>query len=135
MIDIFNELYTLVETAVTTYATSKEITIGMDSEHVNQPSSFPFVSVEELDNLVYERTSNCEIENHALNEFEVNIYTKGSYRKSVANEIANVVDDVFKTCGLFRGSKNNFSENDGTTFHVILRYSGVVSKDKVIYRR
>ena len=131
MIDIFNELYTLFDTALTTFSSK----IETDSVYVNMPSHFPFVSLEETDNSVYTPSSNCRVENHANIEYEVNVYTQGTKRKSEADSIVHVVDTFFASLGFVRTSKNPIPNNDGITYRVVLRYEGIVSKDHVIFRR
>ncbi len=132
MINICNELYTLLKNALSVYDNS----ITTASVYTNMPSEYPFVSFEEIDNSVYEETSDsCDIENHALVQYEVNIYTKKPNKKSKADDIANVVDDLLKSYNFVRLTKNVLQSNDETTYRIVIRYSGVVSKDSVIYRR
>lgn len=132
MIDIFNEIYTNVVNDLATYDNK----IKTSSVYTNTPSSYPFVSLEEIDNSVYERGSDCcEIENFANIEYEVNIYTQNPNKKSKADGISNVVDNTLKGKGFTRVSRNILQDTNETTYRVIIRYSGVVSKDKVVYRR
>ena len=133
MIDISNEVYTLIKNALNAY----DEHIGTSSVYVNAPSVYPFVSVEEIDNMVYFDTSDCcNIENHAEIQYEINIYTKDPLKKSKAYEILQVVDTLLGSYNLMRRSKNDFQEtNNETIYHIILRYSGVVSKEHTIYRR
>ena len=132
MIDIFNELYTAFVTALATYDAS----IETSSVYTNTPPDFPFVSFEEIDNSVNERGSDsCDIENLADVEYEVNIYTQNPNKKSKGDAIAQVVDTFMKTKGFRRVTKNSFQDSNETTYRIIMRYSGVVSKDSVIYRR
>ena len=132
MIDIFNELFTLLKNALATYDTN----IKTASVYTNMPSSYPFVSFEEINNSVHEATSDsCDIEEHADIEYEVNIYTQNPQKKSNADKIASVVDNLLKTYNFVRTTKNVFQSPDETTYRVVIRYSGVVSKDHTIYRR
>lgn len=132
MIDIFNELYTLFVDTLLAYDNKIE-TGGV---YTNAPSKYPFASLEEIDNAVYELTSDsCDIENHAEVEYEVNIYTQNKLKKSKGDGIAQVVDNLFKSLGFIRMSRNVLQSQDETTYRIILRYRGVVSKEKVIYRR
>ena len=136
MIDIFNEMYTALVNALSTDDSTKDMGIDTDSVYVNMPSKFPFVSMEQIDNRVYEQGSDCcEIENFAQTEYEINIYTKNTKKKSDSNTIANVVDNLLKQYGFTRQSKNVLQSQDETTYRVVMRYSGVVSKDHTIYRR
>lgn len=132
MIEIFNELYTLLKTALTTYDSD----IKMSSVYTNTPSEYPFVSFEELNDSVYEQGSDCcEIENFANKDYEVNIYTKEPNKKSNADKICQVVDTFMKSKGFIRMFKNSMQTTNETTYRIIVRYNGVVSKEKVIYRR
>ena len=132
MINIFNEMFDKLDQALKSY----DETIGTDSVYVNMPSQYPFVSMEEIDNRVYEQGSDCcEIENFAETEYEINIYTKSPIKKSKGNDIANVVDNFFKQYGFVRQSRNVLQSGDETIYRIIIRYRGVVSKDHTIYRR
>ena len=132
MIDIFNELYDLFDDTLTAHDSAIETGVVF----TNEPSSYPFASLEEIDNSVYELSSDsCDIENHAQVDYEVNIYTQGDDKKSKGDGIAQVVDNLFKSLGFVRTTKNVFQSQDETTYRIIIRYSGVVSKDEVIYRR
>ena len=131
MINIFNELYTRMCQALASYDTS----IKTSSVYVNIPSSYPFVSLEEIESSVYERGSDNRVENFDENDYEVNIYAKNPLAKSKADEILNVVDDFFSGLGFVRRSKNPFQNTDETIYRIVVRYSCVVSKDKIIYRR
>lgn len=132
MINIFNELYTSMCDRLASYDTS----IKTSSVYTNIPSSYPFVSLEEIESSVYEAGSDsCSVENFDENEYEVNIYTKTPHAKSKADEIFNEVDDLFNGLGFIRRSKNPLQNTDETIYRIVARYSCVVSKDKVIYRR
>ena len=132
MINVFNEVFTLLVNTLASYDNN----IKTSSVYVNMPSEYPFVSLEEINNSVYEQTSDsCDIENHALIELEANIYTKNPLKKSKADGIANVIDGLLKSYNFVRQSKNVLQDSNETTYRIVLRYSGVVSKDSVVYRR
>ena len=132
MINVFNELYTLLVNTLATYDNE----IKTSSVYTNTPPSYPFVSFEEIDNSVYEETSDsCDIEQHALVDYEINIYTKNPNKKVKGDNILNVVDNLLKQYNFVRASKNVFQSSDETTYRIVVRYSAVVSKDSVIYRR
>ena len=132
MINIFDELFTLFDNALTTY----DEKIGTASEYTNSPSKYPFASLEEIDNRVYEQTSDsCDVEEHAEVEYEVNIYTQGSLKKSKCDDISDVIDNLFKDYNLVRTFKNPIPSGDEATYRIVMRYRGVVSKDHTIYRR
>ncbi len=130
MIDIFNQVYTLIKNE----CDSLNLNIELSNVFVNKPSKFPFVSVEEIDNSVYQETSDsCDIENHAQVEYELNIY---DHTKTNATKILQAIDTALKGKGFVRVSKNNFqTNNDETIYLIIVRYEAIVSKNHVIYRR
>ena len=132
MIEITNELYTLLVNALTSYDNK----IETSSVYQNVPSKYPFVSFEEIDNNVYEQGSDCcEIENYANVDYEINIYTQNPSKKSKGDNIANVVDNLMKSKGFIRRTKNVFQDTNDTTYRIVIRYSGIVSKENVVYRR
>ena len=132
MISIFNEVYTLLVNTLTSY----DDKIETSSVYQNVPSKYPFVSFEEIDNNVYEQGSDCcEIENFVNVDYEINIYTQNPQKKSKGDGIAQVVDTLMKSKGFVRRTKNTFQDTNETTYRIVMRYSGVVSKDHIIYRR
>ena len=128
MINVFNEIFTYLKSAISP--------VQCSAVHTNSPSVYPVVSLEEIDNSVYEPTSDsCDVENHAQIDFEVNIYTNGNTKKSEGDKIAEQVDTLFKSYGFVRRTKNAFQSDDEAIYRIILRYNGVVSKNHVVYRR
>lgn len=131
MINIFNELFTLLDATLQAFNSN----IETDCVYVNMPNHYPFVSLEETNNSVFTQSSNCKVENHADIEYEVNIYTQDPNKKSEADGIADVVDTFFASLGFVRTSKIPIQNSDETTYRISLRYEGIVSKDHVIFRR
>ena len=132
MINIFNELYTYLVNALASY----DKDIKTSSVYTNTPSSYSFVSFEEIEDSVYEQGSDCcEIENFANKDYEINIYAQDPNKKSRADGIAQVVDALMKSKGFTRISRTPLQSTNETTYRIVLRYSGVVSKDHIIYRR
>ena len=132
MIDIFNETYTSLVAQLIAY----DDNIKTASVYTNMPSQFPFVSLEEIGNSENWRGMDCPArENFADIDFEVNIYTQNPLKKSKGDAILQVVDTFFKELGFIRMSKNNIQDEQETTYRIIVRYSAVVSKDHIVYRR
>ena len=132
MIDIFNELYTLVVDTLASY----DENIETSSVYQNIPSKYPFVSFEEIENSIYENgMDDGDIENFINVEYEINIYTQLPQKKSKAESIANLLDTLMKSKGFVRRTKNALQDSKETTYRIVLRYGGVVSKDNVVYRR
>ena len=134
MIDIENEVFAAVAGAVR----NKYPAAYVVGEYVKSPSRFPCVSVVEMDNFAYDSTqSSGSLENHASVTYEVNIYSnKTSGKKSECKAIASLIDNEFATLGLSRTMLQPIPNvDDATIYRITGRYMGVVSKDKVIYRR
>lgn len=134
MISIENELFTIVATAL------REAYDGIyvAGEYVAQPPRFPAVFIVEMDNSVYQPGRDSGgIENFASVMYEVDVYSNlAKGKKAQAREIISAVDDIMAAHGFTRTFLNpvqNF--NDATIYRMTARYTGVVSKDNVVYRR
>lgn len=134
MIEIENQVYSRLKD----YLTSKFADINMSSVYINAPSQFPFVSIVEIDNSVNTRAEDCcNVENADNISYEINIQTKNpNTKKIVANDIARAVDEFMLSLGFIRNSKVPLSsDNDGVAYRIVMRYSGVVDKNFIVYRR
>lgn len=134
MINVESEIFSIIAKAVRT-AYPGAYVVG---EYVKSPSRFPCVSIEEIDNTAYDKTqtSDC-LENHADITYEVNIYSnKTSGKKNECKSIASLIDNEFATLGLSRAMLQPIPNvDDATIYRMLGRYRGVVSKDKIIFRR
>ncbi len=133
MINIENQIITKVSTELS--KTYKSIEVSSEEDRV--PASFPFVSIIETDNYTYSSTIDSgSNENHVQVTYTVNVYSnKTSGKKSQAKKIMSVVDEVLLKLGFTRSMLNPVSMNDATICRYVARYSAVVSKDELIYRR
>lgn len=134
MINIEEELFSIVSTVVRANYPG----IYMVGEYVKSPSSFPCVSLIEMDNQMYQKTqTNDSTENHVSVMYELNVYsnkTKG--KKSECKAIAACVDEQMQRLGFTRTMLNPVPNmDDATIYRMTGRYTAVVSKDNVIYRR
>ena len=129
MINIFNEIYTDLSTALGS-------DVAMSSVDTNTPSSYPFVSMVQINDSVYIGGSDCcNVENFADQEFEINVYTSHPNKKSKNDALCEKIDNYMASIGLVRRTKMPLNIGDETTYRVVIRYSGIVSKDHTIYRR
>jgi hypothetical protein len=134
VINIETDLFSAISTKVReTYPN-----IYMSGEYVKSPTSFPAVSLVEMDNTVYTSTQTTdEMENHASLMYELDVYsnkTKG--KKSECKAIASLIDREMALYGFTRTMLQPIPNMDNATIYRIKgRYKAVVSKDKVIYRR
>ena len=134
MIDIETEIFDEVSGKVRERFPS----IFMTGEYVKSPSSFPCVSLVEVDNSTFRNTQTTEgKENHAVVVYELNVYsnkTKG--KKAECKEIAAFIDDLMMGLNFTRTMLEPVPNQDGATIYRMLgRYRAVVSKNKIIYRR
>ena len=105
---------------------------------VKSPPQFPFVSIVETDNTAYDRTqTSSSVENHASVTYEVNIYSnKAIGKKSECKAIASLIDNEFATLGFSRTMLQPIPNFEDTNiYRIVGRYMGVVSKEKIVYRR
>lgn len=112
--------------------------VFMSGEYIKTPSKFPFVSLIEMSNTAYDRTqSSGSLENHASLMYEVNIYSnKKSGKKSECKAIAAIIDTVMARLGFSRTMLQPIPNmDDATIYRMTGRYTAVISKDKMIFRR
>ena len=134
MINVENEIFNIVANAIRVEYPDAYI-VG---EYVNAPSEFPCISIVEMENKAYDRTqSSLSLENHADITYEINIYSnKTSGKKSECKAIASLVDDEFATLGFSRITLQPVpNADDATIYRMLGRYKGIISKDKIVYRR
>lgn len=132
MIDNFNEIYTRITTALQTYDSN----VKTSSVYTNTPSSYPFVSIELIEDSVYEQgIDSGDVENFAVHSYEINVYAKGNLAMSSARKLLEVADNFMKSIGFTRISKTPLQDQNETIYRFIARYEGVVSKDLKVYRR
>ncbi|MBR4723476.1 MAG: hypothetical protein IK072_01920 [Clostridia bacterium] len=134
MIDIENDVYSAVETALK----AEYPNIFMAGEYVPAPASFPCVSFVEVINSIYrESSTNEQIENHAVITYEVNVYsnkTKG--KKTQCKKIMSLIDEKMARLGFARRFLQPLPNMaDATIYRILARYQGVADRSKTIYRR
>ncbi len=112
--------------------------IFMVGEYVKSPSSFPAVSLMEMDNAVRESTIDSgSNENHANVMYEVNVYSnKTTGKKTECKEIIALIDMEMSAMGFVRSTLTPVpNEYDSTIYRIVGRYRAAVSTDHKIYRR
>ena len=134
MIDIENELFNAVVERVRAIYPG----VFMVGEYVKSPSSFPCVSMVEVDNATLRETqTSVGGENHATVMYEINVYSnKTRGKKAECKEIWAIIDDVLMSLNFTRIMLEPIPNlDDATIYRMLGRYRAVVSKDKTIYRR
>lgn len=133
MIDIENQVISLV----TDVLFQNNISATVESVLNLNPSTFPTVCVEEIENSVTGLTADSSSnENHASVGYEINVFTNDvSGKKQNAKDILSVIDNMLIARGFYRVSKTQLSIDNGTKYRLIARYRATVSKNETIYRR
>ena len=134
MIDFENDIFNTVATVVR----ARYPDIYMVGEYVKTPPKFPCVSLVEMDNQSYQRTEDSgSSENHASIMYEVNIYSNKTVgKKAECKEIAAAIDERMLALGFARTMLQPIPNlDDATIYRMVGRYSAIISKNKVIYRR
>lgn len=132
MINNASEIFTKLTTALKN-ADSK---VKTASVYTNSPSSYPFVSIEQIGNNVYERgIDSGDIENFASITFEINVYAEGNTRMSKAYTLLEVCDSELKSIGFTRIVITPMQDQNETIYRLVARYEAVVGKDLKTYRR
>ena len=103
--------------------------IEVAGTYILAPSRFPFVSIVENDNRVFDRMRTVKIENAAIVMYECNIYSnKASGKKQEAKAIANTLDDAFEDAGFTRTMRNQVANlNDASIYRIVCRYEAIVA--------
>jgi hypothetical protein len=134
MIDIENQVFSRIATRISEQFPD----IFMTGEYVNSPSSFPAVSLVEMDNSILETTVDSgSNENHANVMYEVNVYSnKATGKKSECKAIIALIDTEMTAMGFVRSTLTPVpNEYDSSIYRMVARYRAVVSSDHKIFRR
>ena len=134
MINIESELFNIVSTNVRAIYPN----IYMTGEYVKSPSSFPAISLVEMDNTTYISTqTSTEYENHATLMYEVNVYSNKTVgKKTECKNIISLIDKEMTSLGFSRIMLQPIPNmDDATIYRMTARYRAVVSQDKLIFRR
>lgn len=134
MIDIENFVFNTVVARVR----EQYPNIYMAGEYVKSPSSFPAVSLVEMDNATRADTIDSgSNENHANVMYEVNVYSnKTTGKKSECKAIIALIDQEMLALGFARVTLTPVPNmNDSTIYRMVGRYRATVSSKHEIIRR
>lgn len=112
--------------------------IFMTGEYVSAPSSFPCVSLVEMDNATFRNTqTQSGQENHAAVTYELNVYSnKKTGKKAECKEIAAFIDELLMEHNFTRMLLEPIpNTQDATIYRMLGRYRAVIDKNHTIYRR
>lgn len=134
MIDIESEVFSTVAKSVR----DEFPDVYMVGEYVKTPPRFPCVSLVEMSNTVDMRTQTSEFtENHAKLMYQVDVYSnKTKLKKTECKAIIALIDKEMAAMGFSRTMMQPIPNiDDATIYRITARYTAVVSKDKIIFRR
>lgn len=134
MIDIENEVFDRVAKRVREQFPN----IFIVGEYVKSPSSFPAVSLMEMDNSYRDDTADSgSNENHVNVMYEINVYSnKTTGKKSECKAIVALIDQEMTAMGFVRSTLTPVpNEYDSTIYRMVGRYRASVSSDHKIFRR
>lgn len=133
MIDIENEIFTKVSEKIREKYPKAFVT----GEYVKSPSSFPCVSLIEMDNSALRESWSTDGEEHASLMYEVNVYSnKTTGKKAECKAIVALIDETLMALNFARIMLEPIpNQDDSTIYRMLGRYRAIVSKDKTIFRR
>lgn len=134
MIDAESEIFTEIATALR----AKYPKIFVTGEYVSAPSSFPCVSLVEIDNATFRNTQTQEgRENHVSVTYELNVYSnKKTGKKAECKEIASFIDEMLHKMNFTRILLEPIpNAEDNTIYRMLGRYRAVIGQEHIIYRR
>lgn len=133
MIDIENEIFNKVSTALNTAFTGIFLT---GEELMNVPSQFPCAGIYESDNYpVVSTQDSSSNENHSHLVYDINVYTNDKKgKKAKAKAILSTIDDTLSQLGLVRVTKEPVPMSDSTIYRLFARYE-CITDGNYIYRR
>lgn len=134
MIDCENEIFN----AVATRLRAAYPDIFVTGDYVSAPSSFPCVSLVEIDNATYRDSLTQEgREVHAAVTYEVNVYSNIQRgKKTECKAIASLVDETLTALNFTRMMLEPVPNLADTAIYRMLgRFRAVIDQDHTIYRR
>lgn len=137
MVDIENEVFTTVATALRTAVSG----IFVSGERIAAPKNFPCASIVEADNSTYLKTLGSSLtENHSDLMYQADVYSNlTSGRKTQAKTILATIDAQMLSLGFTRAGRSPNAES-ADYIRMIARYRGVAgasidAKSIQVYRR
>ena len=134
MIDLENEIFTAVATAVRQAHTGPSI----KSEYVRSPASFPTVALSEIDNVnVDSLMDSSREEKYAGLGYRLQVFSnKESGKKSEAKAIFKTADEILCGMGFRRRTYSTTPEiYNSTIFSITATYEAIADVNGVLYNR
>ena len=120
----------LVIDEITTVVEAEYPEAFVAGEYVRAISTFPHISVVQIDNQVYQQAMTMtNIENMARTVFEINVYSnKSTGKKSECKDIFTIINAVMERLGYMRTMLNPVPNiDDATIYRMVGRYEKLES--------
>ena len=104
-------------------------------EYVELPASFPSVTFEETGNSTYSqtKTSGGKV-NHSIITYDIDVYSNLRVgRKNQVKEIFEVIDNEMELLGFEKTFYERLPMGDNLSYRRKAKYTGLVSKDHIVY--
>ena len=134
MIDVQNEIFTAVATAVRARYSDAMVT----GEYTRSPSKFPAVTLDEIENVtVPALVDSSDQENYCGLTYRLQVFSnKTAGKKAEARAILAVADTVMRGLGFRRTTYTTTPEiYDSTIYSITATYEAIVDVNGVIYSR
>lgn len=131
MIDYSNEIFN--DAAGTLRNAVGGITVI--GEYVQSPTSFPTVTIDEIDNRQFQRDS-AKTEKFAAVRYRVQVFSnKSTGKRAEARNIFNVIDARFAELGFTRKTYTTTPDvYNSSVYQITATYDAVISAEGVIYK-
>lgn len=134
MIDVNNEVFTIVATAVR----DNHVGVTVTGEYSRKPSKFPTVTLDEMSNVMVGRLEDSsDEEKFAGVTYRLQVFSNNrNRRKAEAREIFATADTKMRQLGFRRVSYTTTPEiYESTIYQITATYDAVVSAAGYVYKR
>ena len=134
MNDFLNEIFTIVAKKLR----SAHDGIFVTGEYTRQPSKFPAVTLDEIENVAaLETLDSSRQENYSALSYRLQVFSnKESGKKAEARKIFATADQEMRQLGFRRVSYTTTPEiYESTIYSITATYEAVVGADGVMYKR
>ena len=134
MIDFMNEIFTLVATQLR----EEHTPITVTGEYTRQPSKFPTVTLDEIENVTVDRLEDSSVaERFTGLTYRLQVFSnKQSGKKAEARAIFATADSVMRGLGFRRITYTTTPEiYESTIYSITATYEAIAEVDGTIYKR
>lgn len=133
MINIDNEIITMLDTAITQYQSSAIVS----TEYSDRPSAFPYIYVGLSNSLDESKVDSSMTEKYTNYVITLDIYTNKNVSPLINKQLCTIIDNTLglKGLGMYRNSYNKIVNSaDSSIYHSNMTYRGKVGITNKIYK-